>query len=75
MAPSRAARSNNECTGRGPRIARRSAALGTLPIDGHLNERFDEHQWERIFGVLEGMPPGKRSLRQAIMQVDPSFED
>jgi hypothetical protein len=44
-----------------------------VPDDGHLYECFDSAQWGRVFEELEGMPPGQRSLRKAIMAVDPSF--
>ena len=55
--------------------ARLRAAVDTLDVedDGHLHEWFDAAQWERIFGELERMPKGSRSLRRAIEAVDPGF--
>ncbi len=43
--------------------------------DGHLYEHFDREEWQHIFAALEAMRPGERSLRRAILQVDPSYLD
>jgi hypothetical protein len=45
-----------------------------VPDDGHLHECLDAGEWERVFALVEQMPPGARSLRRAIREVDPSFE-
>lgn len=45
-----------------------------VPDDGHLYEYLDADEWERVFALVERMPPGARSLRRAIKEVDPSFE-
>ncbi len=43
--------------------------------DGHLYEWFDPPEWEQIFKALEQMPRDSRSLRAAIISVDPTFMD
>ena len=45
-----------------------------VPDDGHLYESLDADDWARVFALVEQMPPGARSLRRAIKEVDPSFE-
>jgi hypothetical protein len=42
--------------------------------DGHLYELFDQDEWSRIFAELERQPEKTRSLRKAILKVDPKFE-
>ena len=46
-----------------------------VPDDGHLYEYLDPDEWRRVFALVEQMPPGTRSLRRAIKEVDPSFEE
>lgn len=43
--------------------------------DGHLYEWFDKKEWEKIFGELEKMPNGARSLKRAILSIDPDYTD
>ena len=45
-----------------------------VPDDGHLFEGLDSDEWERVFALVEQMPPGRRSFRRAIAEVDPLFE-
>jgi hypothetical protein len=46
-----------------------------VPDDGHLFEAFDSAEWSKVLAELEQMPPGARSLRAAILKVDPKFFD
>lgn len=41
--------------------------------DGHLFEQFDRNEWERICNELERSPKDQRSLKKAILSVDPEF--
>lgn len=52
---------------------RLSALEPTMDVsdDGHLFEWLDLHEWEQVFGVLEAMPSGSRSLHQAILATYP----
>jgi hypothetical protein len=45
-----------------------------VPDDGHLYEYLAPEEWARVFALVEQMPPGDRSLRRAIREVDPSFD-
>ena len=53
--------------------ARMDALRPTVDVDddGHLFEWLDVPEWERIFALLEELPPGSRSLRVAIESVAP----
>jgi hypothetical protein len=43
--------------------------------DGHLYDSLDSAEWDRVFSLVEQMPPGARSLKRAIKEVDPTFEE
>ena len=43
--------------------------------DGHLHEWLEPDEQERVIQELERMPPGSRSLKQALARVSPELID
>lgn len=41
--------------------------------DPHVHEWLDREEWNEVFRALEQMPPGERSLRKAIADIEPGI--
>ena len=57
-------------------LARYNAVADAHDVDndGHIDERLTHEEWDRVFTILERLPPGSRSLQSAMKEVDPSIE-